>query len=384
FLAQRLVCDVLCTQRNYLVVRAVARTLRHSVWAQVRKAISAAGLNEHFDANASEMSITCRENGGQILFAGLDDAEKLKSLTPARGVLTDVWMEEAAEADRQSFKQLSKRLRGRVLPAGAEPGAEPKKRITLSFNPAGRGHWIWREFFAGVDEEKPVHRGRDLLIVKTTHRDNAFLTPGDRGALEGEDDPWYYEVYTRGNWASADGVVYTNWRVCELPPGLAAFDNLRCGLDFGFAQDPNALVVCHVDARRRRLYVLSEFVRGGLHDDELAREVAKRINDEVVVCDSAEPKAISDLCRRGVRAVPAVKGPDSVRYGIRFLQGYEILVHPDCPQMAAELAAYRWQRDKNGQVLPRPEDRDNHLLDALRYAVEDLMLQSRAEAVRRL
>ena len=390
FLAQRCVLDLLCTRRNYLVLRAVGKTLRHSVVAQLMKAVRSAGAEEWFRLNVSEGSLTCLASGGQALFAGLDDAEKLKSVTPENGVLTDIWVEEAAEVDERSYKQLTKRLRGVAFAAGPNAGAasenkgEPPKRITLSFNPDTPEHWIWKSFFAHRPAGEKVHREEGLLVVKTTHGDNRFLTREDRRALESEDDRWFYEVYTAGNWAAAEGAVFKNWRVCDFEKQVAGFDNLRCGLDFGFADDPNALVVCHVDVRRKRLYVLHEFVQSGLHDDELAEEVKERVGGMLVVCDSAEPKAISDLCRRGVRAVPAVKGPDSVRFGIRFLQGFEILVSPRCPKTAAELGGYRWQVGRKGGLKPRPEDKNNHLMDALRYAVEDLMLQSRASAAKRL
>ncbi len=398
FLAQRCVWDLLHGGRNYLVVRAVARTLRQSVWNQVLKAVRQAGAEKWFRLNQSEMCMTCTLNGGQVLFAGMDDPEKLKSITPERGVLTDVWAEEATELEYAAFKQLTKRLRGREAgpaargsaagPGGGAAGGAPEggdgpaKRVCLSFNPMQREHWIWREFFRGFDEKKGKLETEDLVILRTTFRDNCFLTGDDQKALLAEKDKWYYDIYTEGRWASPEGAVFHNWRVEDL--GEFTAEQPRWGLDFGFAADPNALLGCQVDMRRKKIVVFAEMVQGGLHDDELAEELKKRVGSAAVVCDCAEPKAISDLCRRGLCAVPAVKGPDSVRFGLRFLQGFEMVVDRRCVQTAEELAGYRWQRDKNGNMLPRPEDKNNHLMDALRYAVEDLMLQSRAEAAKRL
>lgn len=393
FLAQRAVLDVL-RGRNYLVVRNVARTLQASVYNQVVKTIDGMGLRGQFSVLKSEMTVTCRYNRRQILFAGLDDIEKLKSITPADGVLTDIWIEEATEVRYDVYKQLTKRLRGGAGRAeGAGEGAagrrgdgEVAKRVIFSFNPVTKEHWIYREFFGGWVEGVSENelRAEGLLICKTTYRDNAFLTGGDVGFLEDESDPYFYSVYTLGNWGVLGRVIYRNWRVEDLSGLRAGFDNIRSGLDFGFAEDPNALVRAHVDEKRRCIYVFEEMVAFGQHDDELAGELRRRLGDGYVACDSADPKAIDDLCRRGVRALGAVKGPDSVRFGIRYLQGFEIIIDPACRVFKGEIEKYQWAEDKYGNAMSRPVDRDNHLLDALRYAVEDLMLENRARAARRI
>ncbi len=423
FLAQRCVLDLLRGERNYLIVRNVARTLRNSVCNQIMKVITEAGLSEEFSFHTSDLVLTCVTTGCQSLFAGLDDVEKLKSITPKKGVLTDIWIEEATEVSYRSYKLLSKRLRGisankvQALHElqiknnkisntvkqkeknenkkddvqnpvflyegdGKEEILHLQKRITLSFNPLGKEHWIWKEFFEGFDETAGVVQDEQKIILRTTHIDNCCLDNGDREALEQEKDPWYYEVFTKGHWASLEGAVFKNWRVETLPQ--MGQNSPRWGLDFGFSSDPNALLGCWVNLAQKQLFIFAELLRGGLHDDELADEVQKYVRKDVVVCDSADPKAISDLCRRGINAVPAVKGPDSVRFGLRFLQGFEILVSPNCPNTAKEMASYRWQEDKHGGFLPRPNEQNNHLMDALRYAVEDLCLGARATAAFRL
>ena len=373
FLAQRVVWDLMAG-RNYLVLRQVARTLSQSVYNQVAKEVRAMGLSAQFSFQRGEMTARCLASGAEILFAGLDDVEKLKSVTPSHGVFTDIWVEEATELRYEDYKQLTKRLRGR---AGVE------KRITLSFNPLTKGHWIYRRFFTGWAEGQRRLVQPGLLIVKTTWRDNAFLEKDDVEALLSEDDPYFYRVYTEGDWGLLGGRVFTRWCVEDLAERKKTADEVRSGLDFGFANDPNALLRVQVDMRRKKLYVLSEMLQAGLHDDELAEEVKKRVGGGYVTCDCEDPKAISDLCRRGVRALPAVKGPDSLRFGIRFLQGFDIIVDKSCVHFRREIESYAWAKDKYGNILQRPVDKDNHLLDALRYAVEDLMLQSRAEAAAR-
>lgn len=392
FVAQRVVLDVLAG-RNYLVCRDVARTLRQSVYNQVAKSIDELGLRGHFALTKSEMTITCRKNGRQILFAGLDDTEKLKSVTPARGVLTDVWLEEATEVSYEAYKQITKRLRGRCVTAQdsegrrvtPQNGTEQAKRITFSFNPITKEHWIYKEFFGGwVDGDKAVQREDGLLVVKTTYRDNAFLTADDRAALENESDRYYYEVYTLGQWGVLGKVIFKNWELRDLSADIPRYDKIYNGLDFGFSEDPNALVRVQVDMAAKTLYVFEELYKAGMHDDELAGELQARLGGQYVTCDCAEPKAISDLCRRGIRAIPALKGPDSVNFGIRFLQGFRIVIHTACRHFRSEIAVYHWAEDKYGNALRRPVDRDNHLLDALRYALEEVMHQAAGGAARRI
>lgn len=190
FLAQRVVMDVM-NGRNYLIVRNVAKTVRHSVYNQIIKTIIDFDLKNEFEIGKSDMVITCKSNKKQILFAGLDDVEKLKSITPIQGVLTDVWLEEATECAYESYKQLTKRLRGKTEKKLA-------KRVILSFNPVVKEHWIYKEFFGGWVDDKNVYRNDNLLIVKTTYKNNLFLTEDDVYALENEKDRYFYEVYTLG------------------------------------------------------------------------------------------------------------------------------------------------------------------------------------------
>lgn len=162
FLATRAVLDCLAG-RNYIVVRKVAKTIRGSCWNEIMKVISRYNLTDQFRIRQSDMIIEAKHSGAQIVFAGLDDVEKIKSITPAKGVFTDIWMEEATECDYGDYKQLDKRLRGR---------AAFKKRFTMSFNPVYITHWIYLEFFSIWDDTKNYAATDKLSILKTTHRDN--------------------------------------------------------------------------------------------------------------------------------------------------------------------------------------------------------------------
>lgn len=377
FVAQRVVIDVLRDGRNYLICRDVAKTLRQSVYNQIVKTIDALGVRHLFVVTKSEMTITCKKNRRQILFAGLDDVEKLKSITPAVGVLTDVWIEEATEAGYEAYKQLTKRLRGQTEDAIT-------KRVTFTFNPITKEHWIYKEFFGSWQDDKPVYKDNDLLIVKSTYRDNCFLTQDDRRSLENESDRYYYEVYTLGNWGVLGKAIFRNWETRDLSSLIPTFDKIYNGLDFGFSEDPNALIRVYIDQSAKELFVFAEFYKAGMHDDELADYLTATIGTEYVTCDSSQPKSIADLRRRGVRAISAIKGPDSVNFGIRFLQGYKIIVHTGCVHFRNEISTYHWSEDRYGNALQRPVDKNNHLLDALRYAVEEVMHRHSGKAAKRI
>lgn len=366
FLATRCVLDAL-QGRNTLIVRQVARTLKGSCWNETVKAISRLGLTHLFRIGKADSTITARNNGAQILFAGLDDVEKIKSLTPARNALTDIWMEEATECAWRDFKQLDKRLRG---------ASRHVKRFTLSFNPVYKSHWIFKEFFSIWREEKNYAESEGVSILKTTYRDNRFLTADDRAALENEPDPYFYQVYTLGNWGAAGDVIFRNWQVLDI--GEDASGETRMGLDFGFAADPCGFVRLRYDGRQRKIYVLDELYEKGLTNLDLANRLKPFGKYGPITCDSAEPKSIAELRALGLHVLPARKGPDSIMHGVQWLRQQQIILSPRCQHLRGELIRYQWQQDKDGNALPRPQDKDNHLIDAMRYALEGDMACRRA------
>ena len=377
FLAQRTVIDVL-RGHNYLVIRNVAGTIRNSVFNQICKTIFDFGMQNEFIITSSTFSITCKQNKKQILFAGLDDVEKLKSVTPINGVLTDIWIEEATETNYESYKQLTKRLRG-------ETKENIQKRIIFSFNPVMQTHWIYKEFFGRWDDSKNIYRDDDLLILKTTYKDNSFLTEDDKKGLENEKDQYFYEVYTLGNWGVLGKIIFKNWHTEDLSSQIPHFDKIYNGLDFGFSEDPNALIRAHVDSAQKKIYVFDEMYKAGMLSDELSESVAQHVpKEQYITCDCASPQSIAELNSRGIKAIPAVKGPNSVNFGIQWLQGYEIIVDIRCQNFKNEIQVYHWEEDKYGNALRKPVDRDNHLIDALRYATESLQLGFRAGAVERM
>jgi phage terminase large subunit len=369
FLAQRCILDVLAGGRNYLVCRQVARTIRSSVFQQVERVIREAGLLGYFTINKSDAIITC-ENGYQIIFAGLDDVEKIKSIVPAVGVITDIWVEEATETERGDVKDLYKRQRG-----GDE---STKKRMTLSFNPILQSHWIYKEHFEGIGwaDDQKEHADGDLSIQKTTYKDNRFLTSQDIHDLENERDKYRYDVYTLGNWGILGHVIFTNWRVEDLSGMADQFTNHRYGLDFGFSVDPSALWVAHYDKPHKRIYVYKELYQRGLTNDLLAVELKNMIGTGYVVCDSAEPKSIAELQGYGIAASPAAKGKDSVLFGYQWLQQQEIIIDKSCVNTKMEISTAHWLEDAGGNAILKPSGVNDHLIAAGRYAHEADMTES--------
>lgn len=368
-IGQRVIFDILQGGRNYLICRQVGRTIRNSVFNEVKKTITDWGVSSLFVVNKADMVITC-SNGYQILFAGLDDVEKLKSITPVKGVITDIVLEEATETELASLKQLEKRLRG-----GSE---KIDKRLTLLFNPILQNHWIYKTYFESIgwaDTQKEYHKD-GLSILKTTYKDNKFLTKQDVIRLENEKDEYYYKVYTLGNWGVLGNVIFKNWKVEDLTDKLKDFTNPRNGLDFGFSSDPAASVRTHYDTKHKTIYIYDELYETGLTNQELAPQLFTMHGKDLITGDSSEPKSIEELNRNKCYVRGAKKGKDSVNFGIQWLQQQTIIVDSKCINMQNELSMYKWKEDAGGNAMPVPVDKNNHLIDALRYAYEDDMEQN--------
>jgi phage terminase large subunit len=370
FLAQRAVWDVMAGGRNYLICRQVGRTLKRSVFAEVKKVINKWGVGGLFNINNSEYTITCINNR-QMLFAGLDDVEKLKSMTPIEGAITDIWVEEATETIRDSILQLYKRQRG------GDEGTP--KRLFLTFNPILLSNWIYQEYFSPIAwvNDQTEYISDDLTILKTWYIHNKFLTAADVYDLENEKDEYYRDVYTFGNWGILGDIIFKNWRVEDLSEMLDQFANYRNGLDFGFSNDPAAVAVTHYDKSRQRIYIYKELYERGLTNDILASEVTDLIGRQYITCDSAEPKSIVELKYHGVNAIAAEKGKDSVLHGIQWLQQQEIIIDQSCINSRNEFQQYRWKKDRDGNAIRQPVDKNNHLIDGVRYAYEKDMTFTR-------
>ena len=240
FVAQRAVLDVLAG-RNYLVIMKEKISIRDSVYNELLKVITDFNVSKFFDTLVSPTQITCKLNNAQFLFRGLDDPEKLKSITPATGVITDIWIEEATSTYASDIKQIEKRLRGL---------SKFSKRITMTFNPININHWIYVEYFKCCFVEGMTEfRSEDKVILKTTHEDNNFLTEKDHEKLRNEKDPYFYQVYTLGNFGSPnlEGRVFTGYSGANLADAfdtkLSDYMYIFGGYDRGFTHRAGISVV---------------------------------------------------------------------------------------------------------------------------------------------
>jgi len=248
------------------------------------------------------------------------------------------------------------------------------KQITLTFNPWDERHWLKGRFFDTVSD--------DVLAMTVDYRANEFLDARDVAMFEEmkRRNPRRYQVAGLGEWGVHEGLIFEQWRqerfdaqeVLERDGVLPVF-----GLDFGFTNDPTALFCGAVDVRERVLYVWDEVYARGLTNASIFRAVLELgIAREIIRADSAEPKSIEELRRLGLSKIRGVKkGADSVRFGVQALQDYEIVVHPKCVNFVREISAFVWDRNEaTGVGMNKPDGRcENHLMDAMRYAMEDML-----------
>lgn len=351
---------------NLLVVRAVHRTHADSTYAQLRWAIRRLQVEHLWRAGREPLELTYTPTGQRILFRGMDNVEKLASTTVERGYLCWVWIEEAYEIGLEAdFDKLDL-----SVPRGELP--KPLfKQTTLTFNPWDENHWLKGRFFDRPDS--------NVYAITTDYRCNEFLDDTDKMLYERmrESNPRRYAVAGLGEWGHSEGLVFENWSVEEFSLRELHREGLRhiFGLDYGYTNDPTAFIAAAVEEKTKHIYVYDEhYQRRMLNEDIAAMICAKGYQKERIRADAAEPKSNEDLRRLGIcRLQAANKGRDSVLSGIVRLQEYRLVVHPRCVHTAAELSSYVWQTDgRDGVYRNLPCDKDNHLMDALRYAMEDV------------
>ena len=355
FLAQKLVIKALNSKRKVLVIRKFGTTLKDSVFQLILDTLKKFKIYDDCKINLSTYTITL-PNDSIFLFKGLDDPEKIKSITD----ITDIWCEEATELNEDDFTQLDLRLRALA----------PDLQIFCSFNPTSKLNWVYRRWFA----EDAVVDTSTTFILKTTYKHNKFLPIDYVKSLEekARTNPNYYKIYTLGEFATLDKLVFYNWKVesfnhTKLPGELIV------GMDFGFINDISTVVASIINEDKKTIHVFKTWGSTGKTNQELAAIItALGFSKSLIVADSAEQKSIVELKRAGIpRIKPATKGPDSVIHGIQKLQNYEIIIHPDCEGLIEEMNNYSWIKDKlTGEYTNKPIDLYNHYIDALRYSLQ--------------
>lgn len=348
---------------NWLVVRKVERTLRDSCYAQLKWAIHRLKVDNFFKCSTSPLEITYKPTGQKILFRGLDDPLKVTSITVEVGSLCRLWIEEAYEiTSEDAFDRLDESIRGQ-LPKGMY------HQVVLTFNPWSDRHWLKKRFF---DEPS-----KNVLAMTTNYMCNEFLSEADLVLFEEmKKNPRRYRTAGLGEWGIVEGLVYENWeeRVFDVHE-ISIRPNVRSafGMDFGYVNDPSTLFCGLVDTVAREIYVFDEMYEKGMSNEDIKERVSEMgYSKERIKADSAEPKSIAYLRKAGLTRIRAAKkGPDSIRAGISIIQDYKIIIHPRCVNFITEISNYTWDKDKFDNAINKPIDDFNHLMDAMRYAMEE-------------
>ena len=345
---------------NTLVVRQTFNTHLDSTWVQLKWATQQLGVAHLWTFSKSPLKATYNPTGQVILFRGLDDPMSITSITVPVGYLCWCWFEEAYQVKSEdAFDKVDMSIRGE-LPEGYF------KQITLTFNPWSDKHWLKKRFFDEPNDE-------DKLAITTNYLCNEWL---------GEDDiklfnhiqtkfPKRYKVEGLGDWGIIDGLVFDNWKIEEFDHTKIKGE-LLVGLDFGYVNDPTALVCSILDEQNKKLYIFDEHCQKGMLNDAIAQMITnKGYSKSTIIADSAEQKSIEEIKRKGIyRIKPAVKGGGSIVQGIQQLLQYDIIVHPSCEETIKELENYAWDVDKEGTGINKPIDAYNHCIDALRYSLQ--------------
>lgn len=354
--------------RKILILRKINASIRDSAWQHVIDVLANFEILEFCKINKTERTIKL-PTGAILIFRGLDDPEKIKSI---KGI-SDIVMEEATEFTLEDFTQLNLRLRDRH---------HKEKQLILMFNPVSKLNWVYKYFF-NEDTGQPKDFD-DHFFNHSTYRDNQFLDEVTIAQLEKlqERNPNYYKIYAEGRFATLDKLIFSAWEkkhidreeIKELPTFY--------GLDFGYTNDPSALMTVKYDEKKEIVYILSEEVKEHYLDKQLAKLIHDvGISKEKIYADSQRAQSIDAIKFDDNYPVPRIestlKGAGSVLEGVTWLQQRYIYIDPRCFKTIEEFENYTWRKDKKtGEYYNEPVDSFNHTIDAIRYALNKIILRT--------
>lgn len=351
--------------RNLVCIRKSDITNRDSTFAELTGAIYRMfgdKADKYWQINISPLKLTCKANGNQIIFRGMNDdkqREKLKSITFQKGKLTDVWCEEATELTQADVEIIDDRLRGELPPGQFY-------QIRLTFNPVNKNHWIKKVFFDIPDE--------NVLTHHSTYLQNRFIDEAYKARMERRKivDPEGYQIYGLGEWGEIGGLILHNWEIKDISLELNDYDDISTGQDFGF-NHANAILLLGI--KDDNIYILNEIYEHEKDTSEIIQK-AKKKNipaKKQMWCDSAEPDRIKEWTKAGFRARGVDKGGSkgSVNAQIDWLKQRYIYVHPQCTNTIKEMQQWKWKKDdKTGEYLDDPVPVMDDAMAALRYGIE--------------
>lgn len=348
-----------------LVLRKVGNTIKDSVYAQIKWAISKMGLDAEFKFKTSPFEITYKPTGQKIYFRGADDPMKIKSIKPEFGYIGIVWFEE--------LDQFAGPEEIRNIQQSAIRGGDKAYRFKSYNPPRSKNNWV-NEYTEEVQEKDP-----EALVTHSTYKDVPKDWLGERFIDDAEHlkevNPAAYDNEYMGKANGNGGNVFEFIEEREITDEeVASFDKIYQGVDWGWYPDPFAFVRLYYDAARETIYFIDEYGTDKEKNNETAAEIKRRgYDDYVITCDSAEKKSTIDYRDEGLPARDAIKGPGSVEYSMKWLQGKKLVFDPRrTPKARKEFKKYEYERDKDGNIISGYPDKDNHFIDASRYATESL------------
>lgn len=375
---------------NAIVFRRTAATMRESVFSQIAWAIDALGVNHLWRGNVSPMTYTYIPTGQQITFRGLDDAAKLKSIRPRHGKFKYVWFEEFAEMNGPN--QVRSVLQS-VIRGGDD------FRIFNSFNPPmSLNSWANKYILTPDDRTTVFHS--NYTMIPPEWLGETFLIEAER--LKEVNEKVYRHEYL-GEAVGTGGEVFPNIEIREITDDeIRQMQYIYQGLDWGFSIDPLAFVRVSYNSKTQTVFLLDEIVKRGCSNTEIVSLIKekgydKSIEDrgfysltegkyisggkQLVICDSEDPKSIADIQKQGIKAVPCKKYPGSVNYGIRWLQSKKIVIDPKrTPNGLKEFTEYEYETTKDGEFLASVPDKNNHLIDGVRYSLDQIINSAKYSA----
>ena len=345
-----------------LVVRKVGNTLKDSVYAQLQWALQEQGISNEWGEKLNPLEMTLLKTGQKIYFRGADKKEKIKSIKPPFGYIGVLWFEE--------LDQFNGEDEIRNIIQSAIRGGE-FAWILMSFNPP-KSKDNWANKYA---QNPPA----DMLVHTSNYKDVPRQWLGQPFFDEAENlrraNPDAYENEYMGVANGAGGNVFSNIEIRTITDEeIAEFDNIYMGVDWGIAPDPYCFVRLHYDRERETVYFITEHVATG--DEALNPITAQWIidngyDDDYITCDSAEKKSTIAYKDAGIMARNAKKGAGSVPYGIKWLMLRKLVIDPErTPFVKEEFTTYEFERDKEGNLISGYPDKNNHSIDATRYALE--------------
>lgn len=346
-----------------VVLRKIGNTIKNSVYPQMQWGIDALGLTDKFRFKTSPHEITYKKTGQKILFFGVDDPQKIKSIKLPFGYVGVCWIEEL---DQFTGMEEIRNLNQSLLRGG------PVFWEFCSFNPPkSQNNWVNEEKLFD-DPDRLVHHSTYLGVPREWLGDRFFE---DAEKLKARNETAYRHEYL-GEVTGTGGAVFENVEDMAMSAELVGnFDRLYYGLDFGFAVDPLAYVAMYYDAKREDLYIFDELYRQKMTNSQAAKAIKLRIGGGRILADAAEPKSIAEMSDYGLCISGARKGPDSIDFGMRWLQNraHIYIDKRRCPNTYKEFVAYEYDRNKDGQFISAYPDANNHSIDAVRYGLSEIM-----------